>query len=137
MNAAAVEALLAETRLGILTTLRSHALPISVPVWFEWAGGRARCFSSVTSAKIARLRSDARASLLVVRDAGEPEGWVALDGEVAVREEGALELAERLAARYWDLNDAEHQTTVERWRSQSRQLRLLELTPTEIRSYEG
>ena len=137
MNAAVVEALLAETRLGILTTLRPSGLPVSVPVWFEWDGERARCFSSVTSAKIGRLKRDARASLLVLRTAGEPEGWVALEGEVSIRADGALALAERLAQRYWDLADTDHRATVERWRRQPKHLRLLELTPTEIRSYQG
>jgi len=135
MNAAEVEALLGETRLGILTTLRADGFPVSVPVWFEWDGERARCFTTVTSAKVGRLRRDARASLLVARNAGEPEGWVALEGEVSIREEGAIELAERLAQRYWDLADTDHRATVERWRQQSGHLRLLELAPGEIRSY--
>lgn len=137
MTPTEVEALLGETRLGILTTLRADAMPVSVPVWYEWDGERALCFSSATSKKITRLQRDNRASLLVVRDAGEPEGWVALEGEVEVRREGAWELAERLAGRYWDMSDADHQATVASWREEADALRLLVLTPAEQRSYDG
>lgn len=137
MTPAEVEALLAGTRLAILTTLRAKAMPVSVPVWYEWDGERALVFTSVTSRKIARLRRDSRASLLVARGVGEPEGWVALEGEVEVRKEGAWELAERLAHRYWDMGDPDHQATVESWREQAAGLRTLVLTPTEIRSYDG
>lgn len=129
------DAFLAETRLGIFTTVDAHGVPISVPVWYEWDGGRARVFSDAASRKLRRLERDPRASLLVTNAVGEPEYWVAIDGTVVVRREGAIELAERLAARYWDLRDRDRAAAVQRWRENAGALVLLELSPTRIRTY--
>ena len=52
-----------------------------------------------------------------------------------ILEEGAAELAERLAERYWDLDDPDKRATVATWRRASAVLRLLELIPTAVRSY--
>ena len=46
-----------------------------------------------------------------------------------------LLLAERLAERYWDLNDPDKRATVDMWRRAAASLRLLELTPAAVRSY--
>ncbi len=129
------DAFLAETRIAVLTTLDSSGRPISVPVWFEWDGKHARIFSSAGSRKITRLQDDSRASLLVANNVGEPEYWVAIDGDVEVRENGAAELAKRLADRYWDMSDKDHRKTVNTWVNESETLRLLEITPTRIRTY--
>jgi nitroimidazol reductase NimA-like FMN-containing flavoprotein (pyridoxamine 5'-phosphate oxidase superfamily) len=110
-------------------------MPIAVPVWYEWDGERARIFSNATSAKIGRLERDPRASLLVTNVLGEQEYWIAIDGTVAIHREGAIELAERLAARYWDLRDPARAAAVQRWRDNPSALVLLELTPARIRSY--
>ena len=135
MSDGAREAFLAETRLGVLSTLRDDGAPISVPVWFEWDGSRARMFTTASSGKVERLARDARASLLVAARIDEPEAWVAIDGTIEVREEGAAELAERLAERYWDLDDPDKRATVDTWRRAAAVLRLLELTPAAVRSY--
>ena len=129
------DAFLAETRLGVLTTIGGGGMPVAVPVWYEWDGERARVFSNATSAKIRRLERDPRASLLVTNVVGEPEYWVAIDGTIAVRREGAVELAERLAARYWDLRDPDRAAAVQLWRDHPAALVLLELTPARIRTY--
>ena len=121
------DAFLAETRIAVLTTLDSSGWPVSVPVWFEWDGSHARVFSSVGSRKISRLQADSRASLLIANNVGEPEYWVAIDGDVEVREEGAAALAKRLADRYWDMSDEEHRKTVDTWVSESNTIRLLEI----------
>ncbi len=131
------DAFLAETRIGILTTLDKSGWPISVPVWFEWDGSLARVFTSAGSLKIGRLKKDSRASLLVVNNVGEPEYWVAIDGQVEVLKDGAAELAARLAGRYWDMSDEEHRKTVEMWVAEGAALRLLEVVPTRIRTYGG
>ena len=135
MSDEAREAFLAETRLGVLSTLRDDGAPISVPVWFEWDGSHARMFTTAISRKIERLARDARASLLVAARIDEPEAWVAIDGRIDILEEGAADLAERLAERYWDLDDPDKRATVDTWRRAAAVLRLLELTPTAIRSY--
>ena len=129
------ETFLRETRLGILTTLVEGGMPIAVPVWYEWDGEHARIFSNATSAKIRRLERDSRASLLVTNVLGEQEYWVAIEGTVAVRREGAIELAMRLAARYWDLSDPARAAAVQRWSDNPGALVLLELTPARFRTY--
>jgi PPOX class probable F420-dependent enzyme len=129
------DAFLQETRIGILTTMAADGAPVSVPVWYQWDGATARVFSSKTSAKIRRLARDPRASLLVTNAVGEPEFWVAIDGTMAIRPDGAIKLAERLAERYWDMNDAGHRKSVDGWRKNASSLVVLELTPTRIRTY--
>ena len=129
------DAFLAETRIGILTTLDGSGWPISVPVWFEWDGSHARVFTTAQSRKIGRLKEDSRASLLVVNNVGESEYWVAIDGEIDVIEDGAADLAARLAGRYWDMSDEEHRKTVDMWVKDGAKLRVLEITPTNVRTY--
>jgi len=131
------DAFLSETRLGILTTIAADGTPISVPVWYEWDGAHARVFSDKGSAKIHRIEHDPHASLLVTNVLGEQEYWVAIDGTMAIRRDGAIELAERLAARYWDLGDPGRAAAVQGWREHADALVLLELTPTRIRTYGG
>lgn len=135
MSDEAREAFLAETRLGVLSTLRDDGAPIAVPVWFEWDGSHARMFTTASSGKVERLARDARASLLVAARIDEPEAWVAFDGRIEILEEGAGDLAERLAAKYWDLDDPDKRATVDMWRGAAAVLRLLDLTPTAVRSY--
>lgn len=137
MTHEARDAFLAETRIGILSTAGEDGWPISVPVWFEWDGSHARVFTNAGSPKVGRLERDPRVSLLVVNNVGEQEYWVAIDGEVEVREEGAAELAKRLADRYWDMTDEEHVKTVDMWVAEGATLRLLEIVPTRIRTYDG
>jgi PPOX class probable F420-dependent enzyme len=133
---AARDAFLGETRLGVLSTIGDDGSPIAVPIWFEWDGKYARMFTSVTSPKVRRIERDPRASLLVARPLGEPEAWIAIDGRIEILDEGGIELAERLAARYWDLTDPERRETLELWRKASQVLRVLELVPTGIRTYQ-
>jgi PPOX class probable F420-dependent enzyme len=136
MNDEERERFLTEPRYGILNTIRSDGLPIGVPVWFDWDGETVRMFTSVVAPKVKRIQADPRASLLVVNHPTEQESWVSFDGEVAVRDHGGLELAERLALRYWDLSDPERQATLELWRKAAAALRVLELRPERVRSYK-
>jgi PPOX class probable F420-dependent enzyme len=131
------EAFLAPPRLGMLTTLKADGTPITVPVWFDWDGRAVGVFASATSGKVRRLERNPHASLLVANNVGEPEAWVAFDGAVTITAEGASELAERLAERYWDMSDAAHRATVESWRQHAAGLRLLTLLPSAIRTSTG
>lgn len=135
MATEAREAFLARTRLGYLAMLTADAAPLVIPIWFGWDGERARMFTGSTSPKIQRLQNNPRVSLLVAAALGEKEEWVAIDGTVSIRSEGAIELAERLALKYWDLSDPDRVATLELWRQQASDLRLLELVPSRIRSY--
>ena len=128
---------LAEPRYGILTALRSDGSPISVPVWFDWTGEAIRMFTNVVAPKMKRLQADPRASLLVVNHIAEHEAWVAFDGLVSIQEDGGLELAEQLSSRYWDLSDPGRQRILEFWRNAAAALRVLELRPTQIRTYKN
>ena len=141
MLRAEIDEFLSEPRIGVLCTNELDGSPNGVPVWFEWDGERIRMFSSASHKKIARLENDPRASLLVAREAGEPEAWVAVDGVVSISEEGVVPLMERLAARYWVDEDPAvaraHAETVDMWRRAAAQLRVLTIVPEEIRSYRA
>jgi PPOX class probable F420-dependent enzyme len=131
------DAFLAVPRLGMLSTLVADGAPVTVPVWFEWDGTAARVFSGAATGKVKRIERDPRASLLVANSIGEPEAWVAFDGEITIVPEGAIELAERLAHRYWDMTDEKHHAELASWPAAAAHLRVLELTPRRIRSSRG
>ena len=120
-------------RLGILSSNRKDGSAISVPVWFDWDGTTVHMFAANSSPKVRRLQNDPRASLLVVNNLDEPEGWVAFDGEVEIGP-GDFSLVEKLAARYWDLNDPARAKTLEEWRGGQAFFCFLTLTPKRIRS---
>ena len=76
------------------------------PVWFEaTADGTVQLFTGPDTLKVRRLRRDPRASLVVAAPVGERERWVSVAGRTTVEPDGAHDLAARLAARYWDLDD--------------------------------
>src|SRR4029453_13710558 len=98
-----------------------------------WDGLVVRFFSFASAPKVARLRRRPRASLLVVNDVNEPEAGVAFDGGVAISNEGVMDLAERLAARYWDLSDPARAKELTSWRNMASRFCLLTLNPRRIR----
>jgi general stress protein 26 len=104
---------LAAPRLGFLTVADGTELPEPRPVWFEVTeDGAVQLFSLATSPKVPRVRRARRASLVVANAFGEPENWIAISGTATVEEDGAGELATRLGARYWDLDDPEKAATL-------------------------
>ena len=91
---------------GFLTVAAGPQPPQPRPVWFEATDhGTVELFTGPDTAKVRRLRRDPRASLVVAAPVGERERWVAIAGHTEVAADGAHELAARLAARYWDLDD--------------------------------
>lgn len=124
-----------EPRIAVLSTISAEGSPISIPIWFEWDGDHARVFTGIGSPKMRRIEANPVASLLVANPTGEPEAWVLIEGEITIEEDGAFDLAERLALRYWGLSDPLHAETVDEWRAGASTLRVLELVPTRIRSY--
>jgi general stress protein 26 len=99
---------LATPRIGFLTVAGGKGLPEPRPVWFEVADdGTVQLFSLTTSPKVRRVQQDPRAALVAANGVGEQENWIAISGTATVEEDGAGELAERLGARYWDLDDPE------------------------------
>ncbi len=99
-------AFLARPLLGFLTTAAGPVPPPSRPVWFEaTADGTVELFTGPDTLKIRRLRRDPRAAIMVAAPADERERWVSVAGRVTIGTDGAHDLAARLAARYWDLDD--------------------------------
>ncbi|WP_431873318.1 pyridoxamine 5'-phosphate oxidase family protein [Amycolatopsis sacchari] len=91
---------------GFLSVAAGPVPPQPRPVWFEATDeGTIQLFSEADALKVRRLRRDPRASLVVAAPVGERERWVSVTGRVTVEADGAHELAARLAARYWDLED--------------------------------
>ncbi|AXB42518.1 pyridoxamine 5'-phosphate oxidase family protein [Amycolatopsis albispora] len=91
---------------GFLTVAAGPVPPQPRPVWFEVTDeGTIQLFTEPDALKVRRLRRDPRASIVVAAPVGEPERWVSVAGRATLETEGAQELSERLAARYWDLGD--------------------------------
>ncbi|MEH3137523.1 MAG: pyridoxamine 5'-phosphate oxidase family protein [Mycolicibacterium neoaurum] len=99
-------ALLRRPLYGFLTVAGGPDPAQPRPVWYEYADdGTIGLFTEARSVKVRRLRREARASLVVTAPVGEREHWVSVAGSVDIHTAGASELAARLAARYWDLQD--------------------------------
>jgi hypothetical protein len=76
------------------------------PVWFEaTADGTIQLFTGPDTVKVRRIRRDPRASIVVAAPVGERERWVSVAGHATIEPDGAHDLCNRLAARYWDLDD--------------------------------
>ena len=65
---------------------------------------------------MSRLEKDPRASIVVAAPVGEPEHWIAVEGRVTMTSEGARDLADRLAARYWSDDDAARRAAIDAWK---------------------
>ncbi len=133
-DSAALDRFLEAPRLAILMTNRADQAPMGVPVWYEWSDGRVRMFAARDSAKLKRLARDPKASVLVTNRVGEPEAWVAFDGEVQVQATDVPALLERLAARYWDLSDPAARATLDGWLAAEDAFVLMTLDPVRIRT---
>ncbi|MFE0020716.1 pyridoxamine 5'-phosphate oxidase family protein [Amycolatopsis sp. NPDC059021] len=91
---------------GFLSVAAGPLPPQPRPVWFEaTAEGTIQLFTEPDALKVRRLRRDPRASIVVAAPVGERERWLSVAGRTTVEPGGAHELAARLAARYWDLDD--------------------------------
>jgi PPOX class probable F420-dependent enzyme len=103
-----------------------------VAIWFEWDGGRARAFTGRDSPKVRRIRADPRVSLTVAEPAGVAEAWVTIEGRARILEEGGIDLARRLAPRYYPPEQAAR--AVARWEAIADEWVVVEITPRRIRS---
>ena len=91
---------------GFLSVAGATQPPQPRPLWFEaTAEGTVQFFTEPDAMKVRRLRRDPRASIVVAAPTGERERWVSVVGRTTVETDGAHDLASRLAARYWDLDD--------------------------------
>jgi PPOX class probable F420-dependent enzyme len=129
------EFLARRSRIAMLSSLRRDGRPLSVPVWFEWDGAQLRMFADATSPKIARLRHDPRVSVVIANESDESEFWVAFDGDARIEERGGLALAEQLAPKYWNLDDADQAAALAAWtQAGDEAFCLIVVEPTAIRS---
>jgi len=127
---------LKKTRYGYLTTLSSRGgFPRTVPIWFDWDNHKVRIFSVVNSRKLKRIEKDPRVTMLVANNMNEHEAWVSFEGNANIKSENAIELVEKLANKYWDLSKPDVSQTVESWKSRPEIFRIIEFTPTRIRTY--
>lgn len=91
---------------GFLTVAAGPLPPQPRPVWFEVTDeGTLQLFTEPGALKVRRLERDPRASIVVAAPVGERERWVSVAGRTTLESDGARELVDRLAARYWDLDD--------------------------------
>ncbi len=123
---------LADPRIATLVTLNSDGSPTGVAIWFEWDGQRARAFTRWDSPKVRRILADPRVSLTVAEPTGVTEAWVTIEGTARVVEAGGMDLARRLAPRYYPAEKAAREVT--RWEAMADQWVVVEITPRRIRS---
>lgn len=91
---------------GFLTVAKGPVPAQPRPVWFEATDeGTIQLFTGPDTLKVRRVRDDPRASIVVAAPVGERERWVSIAGRATVESDGGRDLAARLAARYWDLDD--------------------------------
>ncbi|CAN5883057.1 pyridoxamine 5'-phosphate oxidase family protein [soil metagenome] len=91
---------------GFLSMAAAPLPPQPRPVWFEaTTEGLVQLFTGPDTLKVRRVRRDPRASIVIAAPVGERERWVSVAGTVTLEDDGAHDLAQRLAARYWDLDD--------------------------------
>lgn len=91
---------------GFLSVAAGPVPPQPRPVWFEATDeGTIQLFTGPDTLKVRRLRRDPRASIVVAAPVAERERWLSVAGRTTVEPDGAHDLAARLAARYWDLDD--------------------------------
>jgi nitroimidazol reductase NimA-like FMN-containing flavoprotein (pyridoxamine 5'-phosphate oxidase superfamily) len=111
-------AFLGRPRIGFVTvSTADDDPPTTTPVWFECNDQSVQLFTGTTSTKARRVRQTGHASIIAANDVGEPEHWVSVEGRARVEEDGAFDLASRLAARYWDLSNPDLAAVVEAWRN--------------------
>jgi hypothetical protein len=132
---AAAQSLLTTPRHGFLShRIGDPGWSRPVPVWFEWTGEQAKVFSTASAPKVASLREDPAAHLLVANEVGEREAWVSITADVQIGDVDGPWI-EQLAGRYWDLDDAGRRGELDEMLADLDSFVLLTLTPTRVRSY--
>lgn len=119
---------------GLLTTLPGgERLPAPRPVWFErTADDEIQLFSMAGALKLRRLAADPRATFVVMTlPDDDSEGWVSMEAEATIHEDGASELALRLSELYWDTSRPEYREVLDLYRHEENVRRIV-LHPTRI-----
>ena len=107
--------------------------PAPRPVWFELtAADEIQLFSFASTPRVARVQETPRASIVVSAPVGEPEQWVSIEGSVTVHDDGAFELADRLARLYY-AGEPGKLAVLDEWRDAD--LVRLVITPARVQRY--
>jgi len=106
MDRTAIEALLVEPRIMILTANRRGAEPFVAPVWYEFRDGQILIVADAESAKIRLIRRDPAVTLCVQRET-LPYKAVVIRGTAAIRIGANRSLIHRIAGRYMSAAEAE------------------------------
>ena len=132
-----IDAFIEEPRLAILMYQGKRPAPTGVPVWFDWNGKVVSMFAGRTSPKVQELTKNPNISVLVTNRVGEPEAWVAFDGEVMINDftqQIWSALLDQVAPKYWDLSEPTYAKEIESWHGMPGAFVSLQLTPEKIRS---
>jgi PPOX class probable F420-dependent enzyme len=132
MTSPQVNEFLSKPRIATLITLYADGSPKAVPVWFEWDGSRARLFTSRRSVKVGRIRADPRVCLSVAEPVGINEAWVSIEGTAQVTDGGGMDLARRLAPRYYTAEKSKQ--ALAEWEKTAGNWVVVEITPRRIQS---
>ena len=132
MDKPALDAFVGEARIGKLVTLRAGGSPTVVPIWYAWDGETATIFTSRTSAKVRRIQADPRVALSVEEPVGKPEAWVTIEGTATIEQQGGIELARQLIARYYTPERAA--PVLPSWEKAAADWVVIRITPTRIES---
>ncbi len=128
---------LSKPRLAIIMYRGARTSPTGVPVWFHWDGTQGNMFAGRNSAKVKHLKQNPAISVLVTNTVGEPENWVAFDGEAGLSDFTAERwhtLIDLVAPRYWDMSEPAYQTEIEQWRANPEAFVSITLLPDNIRT---
>jgi PPOX class probable F420-dependent enzyme len=96
-------ALLLDTNLGALATLRPDGATHVTPLWVDWDGESVVINTALGRLKERHMRRDPRVSVLVV-DRTNPQRYVSVSGEATLETEGAEQHIDKMAKKYLGLD---------------------------------
>ena len=99
-------AFLARPLVAVFVTLRADGSPHAIPVWYEYADGEFRVFTSSRFQRVRNLQRDSRAAITIATH-DEPYAYVSAEGPVAVTSESVAEAGLSIARRYMGERAAE------------------------------
>lgn len=99
MNFQAMAAFLERPLVAVYVTLRADGSPHAIPVWYEFADGEFRVFTSDTFQRVKNLERDSRAAITISTH-DEPYMYVSAEGPVSITREGLEETARSISWRY-------------------------------------
>lgn len=94
--------------IGHLTTIDPDGWPQTTPVWVDHDGADAILVNTATGRRKERnLKRDPRATISMV-DPDDPYRYLSVGGKVTMRQDGAVEHIDALAAKYLGVDEYPH-----------------------------